>query len=256
VVCSYQRNNSCFSIRHLYNINSFYGLIYYIFQGEKIIMKDLQNNIHYSAVLFHRPRFLILVMLSGLTLCAFLVSACSGNLSTSASAASIVHVSTSATTASTATGYPVKVFFSRFPESVSADFSTVYPVDRISPTIAVGTFALQLLIAGPTLTEQQAGYFTELNTMLSGPSNCSAPRPVGGPDFTLTLDKKGTVTEPGTATVKFCRSLTSPGIGADARVKAEINATLTQFPNIKKVVILTKDGHCFADESGKDFCLN
>ncbi len=215
-------------------------------------MKDLHDNNQHSAILFHRSRFLILVMISAFTLCAFLLSACSGNLPTSAGTASIVHAST----ASTATGYPVKVFFSKYPDSVSTNFSTVYPVDRISPTIAVGTFSLQLLIAGPTLTEQQAGYFTELNTMLSGPSNCSAPRPVGGPDFTLALDKKGTVTEPGTATVKFCRSLTSPGIGADARVKAEISATLKQFPNIKKVVILTKDGHCFADESGKDLCLN
>jgi hypothetical protein len=33
------------------------------------------------------------------------------------------------------------------------------------------------------------------------------------------------------------------------------NATLKQFPNIKKVVILTLDGHCFGDGSGKDFCL-
>ena len=215
-------------------------------------MKDLHDNNQHSAILFHRSRFLIIVMISAFTLCAFLLSSCSGNLPTSAGTASIVHAST----ASTATGYPVKVFFSKYPDSVSTNFSTVYPVDRISPTIAVGTFSLQLLIAGPTLSEQQAGYFTELNTMLSGPSNCSAPRPVGGPDFTLALDKKGTVTEPGTATVKFCRSLTSPGIGADARVKAEISATLKQFPNIKKVVILTKDGHCFADESGKDLCLN
>jgi Sporulation and spore germination len=215
-------------------------------------MKDLHDNNQHSAILFHRSRFLILVMISAFTLCAFLVSACSANLPASASATSIVNTST----ASHARSYQVKVFFSRFPESVSADFSTVYPVDRTSPTIAVGTFALQLLIAGPTLTEQQAGYFTELNTLLSGASNCSAPRPVGGPDFTLALDKKGTVTEPGTATVKFCRSLTSPGIGADARVKAEISATLKQFPNIKQVVILTKNGHCFADESGKDFCLS
>ncbi len=215
-------------------------------------MKDLHDNNQHSAILFHRSRFLILIMISAFTLCAFLLSACSGNLPTSAGTASIVHAST----ASTATGYPVKVFFSKYPDSVSTNFSAVYPVDRISPTIAVGTFALQLLIAGPTLSEQQAGYFTELNTLLSGASNCSAPRPVGGPDFTLALDKKGTVMEPGTATVKFCRSLTSPGIGADARVKAEISATLKQFPNIKKVVILTKDGHCFADESGKDLCLN
>jgi hypothetical protein len=27
------------------------------------------------------------------------------------------------------------------------------------------------------------------------------------------------------------------------------------IPRIKEVVILTKDGHCFGEESGKDFCL-
>src|SRR6266571_6215838 len=106
-------------------------------------MKNLQNIGHYSAVLSHRPRFLILVMISGFTLFAFLLSGCSGNLSSSVGAVSIVQAST----ASHATSYPVKVFFSRWPESVGTDFSAVYPVDRISPTIAVGTFALQLLIA-------------------------------------------------------------------------------------------------------------
>ncbi len=199
----------------------------------------------------HRPRFMLLVVFSVCIVFAFVLSACSANALSAVSSASVANASTSSTVA----GYPVKVFFSRFPESVSTDSTTVYAVDRTSPTIAVGTFALQLLIAGPTLSEQRAGYFTELNTMLGGPSNCSAPLPVGGPDFTLTLDKKGTVTEKGTATVKFCRSLTSPGIGADARVKAEITATLKQFSNIKKVVILTRDGHCFGDLSGKDFCL-
>jgi hypothetical protein len=194
---------------------------------------------------------MILVVISACMLFAFVVSACSANVLSSASTASIVRAST----ASTAAGYPVKVFFSKFPESVTTKFSAVYPVERMSPTIAVGTFALQLLLAGPTLSERHAGYFTELNTMLGGPSNCSSPLPVGGPDFTLTLDKKGTVPQTGTATVKFCRSLTSAGIGADARVTAEMNATLKQFANIKNVVILTADGHCFGDLSGKDLCL-
>ena len=215
-------------------------------------MKGLQGNSPCSTVSSHRPRLMILVVTSACILFAFVLSACSGNLPSGASAASIAQASP----ASTAVGYPVKVFFSKFPESVNTNFSAVYPVDRTSPTTAVGTFAIQLLIAGPTLSEQQAGYFTELNTMLSGPSNCSAPLPVGGPDFTLSLDKKGTVTQTGTATVKFCRSLTSPGIGADARVTAEMNATLKQFPRIKKVVILTEDGHCFGDASGKDLCLS
>lgn len=214
-------------------------------------MKDLQGINQHSAVSSLRPRFTIPVLISLCIMFTFILSACSGNIPSSVSAASIVLAST----ASTTSGYPVKVFFSRFPESVSSNNSAVYPVDRVSPTIAVGTFALQLLIAGPTLSEQQSGYFTELNTMLSGPSNCSGNLPIGGPDFTLTLDKKGPVTEIGTATVKFCRSTNSPGIGADARVTAEINATLKQFPRIKKVVILTRDGHCFNNLTGNDYCL-
>jgi hypothetical protein len=223
-------------------------------------MKNLQDINQHSAVSSGSSRFMIPVLLGVAIIFTFVLSACSGNIPSSVGAASIVHASTASTTtvgstASTATGYPVKVFFSRFPESVSANNLAVFPVDRISPTIAVGTFALQLLIAGPTLSEQQTGYFTELNTMLSGPSNCSGNLPVGGPDFTLTLDKKGPVTEIGTATVKFCRSMNSPGIGADARVTAEINATLKQFPRIKKVVILTRDGHCFNNAMGNDYCL-
>jgi hypothetical protein len=159
------------------------------------------------------------------------------------------------------TGYPVKVYFSKFPDSLS-NFQAVFPVDRVSPTIMVGTFALQLLIAGPTPKEWDAGYFSELNSILTGPSNCSAPHPVGGPDFKLALNMKGSTSAPqaalpeqGTATVQFCRSTASPGIGADARIITEITATLKQFPSVKKVVILTKDGHCFGDLSGQDMCL-
>src|SRR5712692_2020623 len=211
-------------------------------------MKHLQKTHLYAAASTLRLRITGLVVVSLLVMFAFVVS---GHLVPSANAASIAaHAPASPNSAS----YPIKVFFSQSPGSFN-DFSAVYAVDRTSPTIAVGTYSLQLLIAGPTLSEQQAGYFTELNTMLSGPSNCSAPLPVGGPDFTLALDKKGTVTQIGTATVKFCRSLTSAGIGADARVTAEINATLKQFPKIKKVVILTRDGHCFNNSIGNDYCL-
>lgn len=213
-------------------------------------MKSLQDNSPSPVVSSFRPQFAILVVISVCMLFALVVSGNSANLSSSASAASIVQAHTALSSAS----YAVKVFFSKSPQSLNNN-SVVYPVDRMSPTIAVGTFAIQLLIAGPTLSERQAGYFTELNTMLSGPSNCSAPLPVGGPDFTLSLNKKGTVTQTGTATVKFCRNLNPAGIGADARVTVEINATLKQFSNIKKVVILTRDGHCFGDGSGKDFCL-
>jgi hypothetical protein len=213
-------------------------------------MKSLQDTNRSSTVSSVRSRFIGLVLVGILIMCAFVLSGYGGNLVPSANAASITRAPASASPAS----YAVKVFFSKYPESVNTN-SAVYAVDRTSPTIAVGTFSIQLLIAGPTLTEQQAGYFTELNTMLSGPSNCSGALPVGGPDFFLTLNKKGSVPEIGTATVKFCRSINSAGIGADARVQAEITATLKQFSNIKKVVILTKDGHCFGDGSGGDFCL-
>jgi len=152
------------------------------------------------------------------------------------------------------TGYPIKVYFSKFPDSGS-NFTAVFPVDRVSPTQKVEVFAIQFLIAGPTPEERSNGYFSELNSILTGPSNCSAPYPTGGPDFTLTLNRKGSAPEQGTATLQFCRSTMSPGIGADARILAEIKATLTQFPTIKKVVVLDKNGHCFADESGQDLCL-
>lgn len=209
-------------------------------------MKNLQNNRPLLPAL--RVRLITLIGIGLLITGAFALSGWGHFLSASAVS------NTYASTSSNSSGYPIKVFFSRSPESLN-NASAVYAVARTSPTIAVATFSLQLLIAGPTLSERQAGYFTELNTMLSGPSNCSAPLPVGGPDFTVTLNMKGSSSETGTATVKFCRALNSSGIGADARVSAEINATLKQFANIKKVVILTRDGHCFGDESGKDFCL-
>jgi hypothetical protein len=160
----------------------------------------------------------------------------------------------STTTATSPAGYPIQVYFSKFQDSLN-NFNAVFPVNRVSPTTAVATFAIQLLIAGPTLSERNAGYFSEFNSILTGPSSCSAPYPTGGPDFTLTLNMKGSTPAPGTATLRLCRATSSPGIGADARILAEINATLKQFSNIKNVVVLTQAGHCFGDESGLDRCL-
>jgi len=127
----------------------------------------------------------------------------------------------------------------------------VFPVPRVSPTPAVTTSALEQLIAGPTPSEKDAGYFTELTTVLhrSEPSSCD------GADFRLTLDHRGGTPEPGTATLQFCRPTTSPGIGADARITAEIKRTLIQFATITKVVILNLHGDCFGDLSGLNRCL-
>lgn len=204
-----------------------------------------------------RVRGIVSIML--LTLLAlFVLSACSGTSFSNSLAGASTQANNTQSSSIAANNavktYPIKVFFSKSPNSTN-NFAAVFPVDRISTTTAVATFSIQLLIAGPTLTERSAGYFSELNSMFTGPSVCSAPYPTGGPDFTITLDKKGKVSEKKTATLQFCRTITSPGIGADARVQAEITNTLLQFPTIKKVVILTKEGHCFGDESGLDRCL-
>jgi hypothetical protein len=200
------------------------------------------------------PHFVKLLVASSFMLFVFLLSACSTSQVSTSLVSAGVRSGVQTMHATTVQMYPIKVFFSKYPE-VNTNLNAVAPVDRISPTVGVGTFAIQLLIAGPTTTERSAGYFSELNSLFTSPSTCANLYPVGGPDFTLTLNKKGNVAEAGTATLRFCRLISSPGIGADARVTAEINATLKQFSTIKKVVILTVSGHCFGDESGGDFCL-
>lgn len=152
-------------------------------------------------------------------------------------------------------GYPIKVFFSN-PTLGGDDFAAVFPVDRVSPTLGVAGYAIQLLIAGPTPEERAAGYTTVLNRVFNGPSTCStSDDPYAGPDFKLELNKKGSVPEQGTATLTFCRETITAGLGHDATITSQINATLKQFSTITKVVILTHDGHCFGDESGQDICL-
>jgi hypothetical protein len=210
-------------------------------------MKGLQGKPSLSAVSSHRSRLLFLVVLSACMLFACVLSASSAKLIPSVTAASIARASTT----SAAGGYPVKVYFSRVPDSLNHP-TAVFPVNRISPTIAVATFSIQLLIAGPTLSERNAGYFSELNSILTGPSSCSSHP--GGPDFKITLNMKGSTPSPGVATLRFCRATSSPGIGADARILAEINATLKQFSNIKHVVVLTQAEHCFP-ALGPDLCL-
>lgn len=151
---------------------------------------------------------------------------------------------------SQAAGYAVKTYFSKHPESDS-NFTAVFPVNRVSPDLGVATYAVKQLIAGPTATEAQAGYFTEL----TGAINKTDASTCGGSDFKITLDYRGKTPELGTATLQFCRTVTTAGIGADARISAELQATLTQFSNIKRAVILTKDGNCFGDGSGQNICL-
>jgi Sporulation and spore germination len=147
-----------------------------------------------------------------------------------------------------ARGYPVTVYFSKHPQS-DQNATAVFAVRRISPTLAVAAFAIRQLVVGPTRTETKAGYYSALAGLLHGPSDC------GGPAARILLNRRGTAVEPGTATVRFCRRSMSGGIFDDVRVRSEISRTLTQFPSIKRVVILNKFGQCFGDLSGRNTCL-
>jgi hypothetical protein len=149
---------------------------------------------------------------------------------------------------STANGYAIYVYFSKQPDSYN-DPNAVFPVKRVSPTSGVATYAMQQLIAGPTASEKAQGYFTELSAALTGSSNC------GGADFTIALNMRATHPQTGAATLRFCRTLALPGELTDARIKAEITKTLTQFSTITSVTIITREGHCFGDLSGQDNCL-
>jgi hypothetical protein len=130
-----------------------------------------------------------------------------------------------------------RVFFGRDPESLE-DFTAVFPVGRgpLSPLASV----LEL-IQGPTLEEAQQGYRSELRLMLRGESNCDGQVELSVAD--------------GTAVVRFCREVASAGIGQDARMASQVNATLLQFPSIKQVRLLDRTGRCLMDMSGMDQCL-
>ncbi|MGE5334428.1 MAG: GerMN domain-containing protein [Nitrososphaerota archaeon] len=143
------------------------------------------------------------------------------------------------------TGYPVKVYFSKHPESDTAP-TALFPVSRISPTLGVATYSIGQLIAGPTATEKARGYYTPLEGSLSGTSTCS------GADFKITLNWDEDHPETGTATLQFCRDVKGFGDTGAVTVRNEITKTMTQFSTIKKVEIIYKDGSCFDDLVGCD----
>ncbi len=136
----------------------------------------------------------------------------------------------------------LKVYFSKDPSSSDNPGISV-SVNRQTERTDIATYAIEQLIAGPTSTEQVNGLYTPVK--LTGVSNCN------GKDFLLSIDKNNKI-----ATLKFCKVITSGGIGDDARIKTTIENTLEQFSTVDEVTILTKDNHCFGDESGMDLCLN
>jgi hypothetical protein len=143
-----------------------------------------------------------------------------------------------AATPTPSTQYAVKAYFSKHPQSDN-DPSAAFPVGRLSPDAGVSKFAVAQVLAGPTAAETQAGYFSPGIT-LTGNSTC-------GGDFSINIAG-------GVATLQFCRTTALKGSVSDGQLNSELTATLKQFPNVTKVVILNQAGHCLFDASGRDLC--
>jgi hypothetical protein len=132
----------------------------------------------------------------------------------------------------------ISVFYSKAPEN-ELDFTAVVEQKRTTTRADLETFALEEIMKGPSSPEKTQGAQNPI--ALSGSSNCSDK------DFSLDITLKK-------ATMKFCKTVVSNGIGDDARIKTVIEKTLSQFDTIDSVLILTKDGSCFGDQSGQNSC--
>lgn len=138
---------------------------------------------------------------------------------------------------SEATTYPVSVYFSQHPQS-DDDPSAVFAVSRTAPDLGVAVFSIKELLKGPSADEIGNGYFTTAH-LQDG---------TGTDDFKITM-------KDGTATLQFLRQFDHQGVVADGQAESEIKTTLTQFSDIKKVVILNKAGSCEFDLSGTNRCM-
>ena len=132
------------------------------------------------------------------------------------------------------------IYFSKNPESLN-DFTFTTAVERSTTRTDVATYSIEQLIAGPNAAEKARSLFSPLENNLTGTSNCNDK------DFTLAVSNE-------TATLKFCKTVESSGVGDDARIQSTVNNTLTQFTTVKKVTILDKNNNCFGDQSGLNLC--
>ncbi len=113
----------------------------------------------------------------------------------------------------------VKVFFSNEESRTEMDCSVTSPRERvIAKTQAMARAAIELLLAGPTLEEKSAGYFTSINPLV----------------------KLNSISiQAGKARVDFDEKL-EQAVGGSCRVSAirsQIEDTLRQFPTVKEVII-------------------
>jgi hypothetical protein len=156
--------------------------------------------------------------------------------------ATIAPTATALPASPTAVSIPVKVYFSKHPDSDN-DPTKVFPVNRVAPSLKVGTYALEQLVAGPQAGE--TGLYSQVKALLpagapaSGDATCHS-----GVAFALTVTS-------GVARMQFCTATSSGGIGDDSRVINEITATLKQFNTVTTVKICTASGGIFGDESGQ-----
>lgn len=120
---------------------------------------------------------------------------------------------------STLTKIKVKVFFNNNKLDPEVTCNKVFPVEReIIKTPAIARAALTELLAGTTPTEREAGFVTILEPGIKIQS--------------LTIEN-------GVAKVDFSEQLEAHPGGScrAAAIRAQISATLKQFPSVKDVII-------------------
>lgn len=146
----------------------------------------------------------------------------------------------------TPVAHTVIVYFSKNPDSGN-NFAAVFPVTRTTTSVRVGTFGIEQLILGPTAAEATTGLFSQVQTVIPGAPAHGDDHCGPGIAFALTITA-------GVARMQFCEATTSGGIGDDARVIEEIQATLKQFSTIATVKICTLYGDNFGNEGPPVVC--
>lgn len=118
------------------------------------------------------------------------------------------------------TTVPVKVYFSNGTIDPAHECSLVFPVDRQVPSrAAIYRAAIEELIKGPTAAEKEKGYTTSLPKTVVIKSVVADANGIVTADFTESLEK---------------------GVAGSCRVtaiRAQITATLRQFPEVRDVII-------------------
>jgi hypothetical protein len=99
-----------------------------------------------------------------------------------------------------------------------------------------------------------SGNFTPIKLDIVTPSNCPIAPTLSSnfnKDFKIKIESVGKSQRIG---VKFCRTLSSSGIGDDARVKSVINAITKDYYPGSQLVLLDKNQDCVGDMSGLNLC--